>query len=163
MQIDDVEKLYKEFHTKTTQLEKQQIENDENAEKSEDISESNIKIGNKIISLGNNNDDSDEKIVEALINLCNPLEMQYNPETEISAGVFIRDIFDEIFENTEEEVIKFEIIKISFEPYKEIVDQLIKKYSRITNKIILNSLQQCKINQEQKKSALEFFHMEQFL
>lgn len=163
VQIDDVEKLYKEFHTKTTQLKKQQIENDENAEKSEDISESNIKIGNKIISLGNNNDDSDEKIVEALINLCNPLEMQYNPETEISAGVFIRDIFDEIFENTEEEVIKFEIIKISFEPYKEIVDQLIKKYSRITNKIILNSLQQCKINQEQKKSALEFFHMEQFL
>lgn len=155
--IDDVEKLYQTFHIKSNDSNKQVkclLDSKEKTEKT-----NAWKIGTNVDEKCNN--ESDEMLVEALINLCNPLDIQFNPEvSEISAGVFIRDIFEEIFVNNEENEIDFEIIKISFEPYIETIYKLIEKFERISKSLILRNLQQCRMNEKQMKASIEFLHIE---
>lgn len=162
--IDEVEKLYQIFHVKLNEINEEQskkeikeepkilLNTDDRCCKTNKFE----KLGNLINSEENN---TDEKLVEALINLCNPLEISYKPKSEIAAGTFIRDIFDEIFDNGGEEI-DFEKIKFVFDPYKQIVDELVKNFRKVTTKIILKYLKQCQIDEKEMKSAMEFFHIE---
>ncbi|KAK8878447.1 hypothetical protein M9Y10_005220 [Tritrichomonas musculus] len=124
------------------------------------------KFKDNIFSTNNNpnktssaNSDDGIKIIEALINLCNPIDREVEPQSEIAAGVLIRDIFDDVFYDNEEGNIDPEKIKAIFDPYKDTIDLILKKY-KVAKNVIINTLHQCEMNEKQIRASIEYFNVE---
>ncbi|OHS92925.1 hypothetical protein TRFO_40735 [Tritrichomonas foetus] len=92
-------------------------------------------------------------LIDSLICLCEPLEDRENINSEIAAGVFIRDLFDDAFKDETPQIIE------TFEPNKAKIEELKMKFGDIIIRFISNNLDYCQFDEEQLAKTREYFEI----